>query len=132
MALGELKLGEDCEHFGSILGFWRVDDYEESWLAALRRLVSGASVSCLATSVIDPSNANFLEVWPLYQEEGSVYVQNSLIFPDQLSREFNPAAPWESIDPRSVIDEDGEAISEWRVSLDDVREFLESNSLSRS
>jgi len=132
VALGELKLGEDCEHFGSILGFWRVDDYEESWLAALRRLVSGASVSCLATSVIDPSNANFLEVWPLYQEEGSVYVQNSLIFPDQLSREFNPAAPWESIDPRSVIDEDGEAISEWRVSLDDVREFLESNSLSRS
>jgi hypothetical protein len=132
VALGELTLGEDREHFGSVLGFWGVNDYEESWLAALRRLVSGASISCLATSVIDPSNANFLEVWPLYREERDVYVQNSLIFPDQLSHEFNPAAPWESVDPRSVVDEDGQLISEWRVSLDDIREFLESNSLSSS
>ncbi len=126
MALGELKLGEHCEHFGSILGFWGVGDYEESWLTALRRLVSGASISCLATSVIDPSNANFLEVWPLYREEDNVYVQNSLIFPDQLPHEFDPDAPWESLDPRSVIDEDGQAISEWEVSLGDIREFLES------
>ena len=130
VALGELKLGEDCEHFGSILGFWGVGDYEESWLAALRRLVSGASISCLATSVIDPSNANFLEVWPLYREEGNVYVQNSLIFPDQLSHEFDPDAPWDSVDPRSVVDEDGQAISEWKVNLNDIREFLESRTTS--
>jgi hypothetical protein len=128
VALGELNLGEDCEHFGSILGFWGTDDYEESWLTALRRLVSGASISCLATSVIDPSNANFLEVWPLYREGDNVYVQNSLIFPDQLSHEFDPDAPWESLDPRSVIDEDGQAISEWKVNLSDIKEFLETKS----
>lgn len=37
----------------------------------------------------------------------------------------DPAAPWESVYPRSVIDEDGQRISEWRVSMDDIGELLE-------
>jgi len=36
----------------------------------------------------------------------------------------DPAAPWESVYP-SVIDEDGQRISEWRVSIDDIGELLE-------
>jgi hypothetical protein len=35
------------------------------------------------------------------------------------------AAPWESVYPRSVLDEDGQRISEWRISIDDIGEFLE-------
>ncbi len=37
----------------------------------------------------------------------------------------DPAAPWESVCPRSVLDEDGQRISEWRVSIDGIGEFLE-------
>lgn len=124
---GELKLGDDREYFQSILGFWGVDDYLQSWTEGLQRLLAGASISCLATSVIDPSNANFVEVWPLYREQSDVYVQNRLLFLDQLSHEFDPSEPWNSVDPRSVVNEDGQRISEWRVSLSDVREFLESD-----
>jgi hypothetical protein len=126
VAVGELRLGKDHERFESVLGFWRIDDYRDSWTMGLRRLLAGSSTSCLATSVSDPSSANFIELWPLYREERDVYVQNSLIFLDQLSHEFDPAAPWESVAPRSIADEDGQMISEWRVSLDDIREFLES------
>jgi CdiI N-terminal domain len=124
---GELKLGDDREYFQSILGFWGVDDYLQSWTEGLQRLLAGASISCLATSVIDPSNANFVEVWPLYREQSDVYVQNRLLFLDQLSHEFDPSEPWNSVDPRSVVNEDGQRISEWRVNLSDVREFLESD-----
>jgi CdiI N-terminal domain len=125
VAIGLIELGEHREHFESVLVFWGTDDYKRIWDAGLRRLLGGASTSCLATSVLEPSSANFVEVWPLYREESEVCVQNCLLFLDQLSHEFDPAAPWESVYPRSVVDEDGQRISEWRVSLDHIGEFLE-------
>jgi CdiI N-terminal domain len=131
VAIGAISLKGGHERFESVLGFWELDDYKRSWIAGLRRLVSGASTSCLATSVTDPSSANFVEVWPLYREESDVYVQNQLLFLDQLPREFDPTEPWESVDPRSVVDEDGQRISEWRVSIDDIQEFLKLSSISQ-
>jgi hypothetical protein len=106
-----------------VLEFWGLEDYERNWAAGLGRLIDGSSVSCLATSMIDPSTANFVEVWPLYRSGDDVYVQDQLIFMDQLSHEFDPAAPWESVRPRSVVNENGQEIQEWRVSLEDVQEF---------
>jgi CdiI N-terminal domain len=126
VAIGELTLGADHEYFESVLGFWELDEYEKSWTAGLRRLLDGASISCLATSVTDPSTANFVEIWPLYRSGDDVYVQNRLIFMDQLPRAFDTAAPWESVEPRSVTDEDGRKISEWQVSRSDIQEFLDS------
>ena len=130
VAIGRLRLGDDEEYFESVLGFWAADDYERSWSVGLRRLLAGESISCLATSVTNPSSANFVEVWPLYREGNDVYVQNSLIFLEQLSHEFDADAPWESVTPREVVDEDGRAISEWKVSLTDIREFLGENALT--
>jgi CdiI N-terminal domain len=130
VATGELRLGKDHENFQSVLGFWSVDEYQQSWTAGLQRLLAGESTSCLATSVSDPASANFVEVWPLYRRGPDVFVQNSLLFLDQLSHEFDPAAPWQSVAPRSVVDEDGQVISEWRVSVDDIRDFLESGMLA--
>jgi len=130
VAIGELRLGDDHERFESVIGFWSVDEYRQSWAEGLQRLLAGESTSCLATSVSDPSSANFVEVWPLYRQGPDVFVQNSLLFLDQLSHEFDPAAPWQSVASRSVVDEDGQAISEWRVSLDDIRAFLESGMLA--
>jgi CdiI N-terminal domain len=127
VAVGALKLGEEHEYFESVLGFWGIDDYKAIWAAGLKRLLAGARISCLATSVTDPANANFVEVWPLYREESVVYAQNHLMFLDQLPHEFDPAAPWQCIRPRSVVDEDGDRISEWRVSIDDIGEFLGSS-----
>jgi hypothetical protein len=125
VAIGLIRLGEHREYFGSVLTFWGTDDYKGIWDAGLRRLLVGASTSCLATSVLEPSSANFVEVWPLYREDAKVYVQNCLLFLDQLSHEFDPSAPWESVYPRSVLGEDGQRISEWQVSIDDIGEFLE-------
>jgi hypothetical protein len=125
VAIGALELGRHHEYFGSVLVFWGTEDYRASWDAGLRRLLGGASISCLATSVTEPSSTNFVEVWPLYREESNVYVQNRLLFLDQLEQKFDPSAPWESVDPRSVVDEDGMRISEWLVGIDDIGEFLE-------
>jgi hypothetical protein len=126
VAIGRLVLGGDQEFFSSTLTFWGVEDYRASWVAGLRRTLAGAAVSCLATSVTDPAVSNFVEVWPLYRagDGDAVYVQNRLLFLDQLPGTFEPAAPWESVSPRATATEDGDQISEWPVSLASIREFL--------
>jgi hypothetical protein len=86
--------------------------------------LSGAEVSCLLTSVPDPSSANFFIAWPFYRSGYKVYVHNQLIFASELDREFNPDAPWRHIGPRATVDEEGNRISEWRTSCTDVEEFV--------
>jgi hypothetical protein len=129
IAIGLITIGDFNEYFGSTLTFWDQDDYRKSWDAGLRRLLSGAAVSCLATSVTDPPITNFVEVWPLFLSGDDVYVQNQMVFLDQLPHEFDPSAPWDSVGSRITVTEDGDEISEWQVSLNDIREFLGRGSL---
>lgn len=124
VAMGLIQFGTHQESFQSVTGFWSVDAYRASWIAALRRLADGAEVSCLLTSVPDPSKAEFFIAWPLYRSGDDIYVQNELIFTDELDREFNPNAPWEFVGARVTVDEDGNHISEWRVSRTDIEEFV--------
>jgi CdiI N-terminal domain len=124
VAIGVITLGDFSEHFESALDFWDQDDYRKSWDEGLRRLIIGGPVSCLATSVSDPPITNFVVVWPLYLSGDDVYVQNKLLFLDQLPHDFDPSAPWESIGPRRTVTEDCDQISEWQVTLNEIREFL--------
>jgi hypothetical protein len=125
MAVGEIRLGEHRESFHAEIGFWTVQDYQDHWRAALRRLLSGAAVSCLVTSLSDPHRATFLTTWPLYRDHEEVHVQNRLVFLDELlPAPFAPAAPWESVDPRTTVDEKGRPVSEWHITLTDIEIFL--------
>lgn len=97
VAIGVIRLGEDHEYFESVLGFWGLDDYKAIWTAGLRRLIFGASTSCLATSVTDPSSANFVEVWPLCRGESDVYALTSVPGPSRSVA--SPSAPTQLIRP---------------------------------
>ncbi len=124
VAVGKIRLGDYCEAFHAELGFWVIEDYEKSWETALNRLVDGTSTSCLVASLTDPQTSNFVVTWPLYRSGDEVYIQNRYLFLEQLEHDFDPAAPWESVSPRSVVNEDGDQISEWQVRVADVRAFL--------
>ena len=106
------------------MGFWSAAEYRASWSAALRRLINGAEVSCLLVSVSTTEEAEFFTAWPLYRSGDDVYVQNQLIFVDELDHDFDPDAPWESIGPRTILDKDGNRISEWRLTRTDIEEFI--------
>ncbi len=125
VVVGEITLGEHQERFHSAIDYWSTRQYEESWHTALKRLVDGEEVSCLVTNMVDPEHANFLTVWPLYRIGNQVHVQNQIVFLQELDHPFSAAEPWRSVDARETVDEDGNRISEWVVSLHDVRQFLE-------
>lgn len=124
-ASGRIIIEGFTETFRVPLGFWDESDYRRSWRQACEVLnASPHSTSCFMTSMTDPSNSNFLTCWPLYREAEDVYIQNAIIFLDEIAEPFDPAAPWRSVGPRYQIDEDGNKISEWITSMDSLREFF--------
>ncbi|SFC82503.1 hypothetical protein SAMN05421773_106174 [Streptomyces aidingensis] len=124
-AVGTIRIGEFTEAFRASLAYWSADDYRRSWRLAYHRLESADdAISCLITSITDPATSNFVFCWPLYREGEQVFVQNSVIFLDELTEAFDPEAPWASVGPRETITEDGDEISEWHTSMDALRAFF--------
>lgn len=130
--IGELQLGQAIEIFHADLGVWGTEDYERSWMSALQRVVDGAAISDLITSMPDMQKAAWVDTWALYRVGDEVYVQNIGIIRGHPDINFNPETPWESIHPRITVDEDGLENDEWCVGVDDIREFLESKDTTRS
>ncbi len=124
-ATGRIVIGNFTETFRVPLGFWDVSDYRRSWRLAFEALnASSDSTSCLMTSMTDPGNSNYLVCWPMYRQGEDVYIQNAIIFLDEIEGSFAPAAPWSYVRSRHEIDEDGNRISEWKTSMDSLREFF--------
>jgi contact-dependent growth inhibition (CDI) system CdiI-like immunity protein len=124
-ASGRIVIGEFTETFNVPLGFWGESDYHRSWLQAFEVLNANShATSCLMTSMTDPGNSNFLICWPMYREGEDVYIQNAIIFLDEIAGAFDPTAPWRYVSPRQRIDEDGNKISEWTTSMESLREFF--------
>lgn len=106
------------------LEYWSGSDYRSSWLKAIDMLEeSESSTSCLVVSLADPESSAFAFCWPLYREGEVVFVQNSMILFEELSDPFEMDRPWLSVQPRNVVDEDGNRISEWSTSMVAVREL---------
>jgi hypothetical protein len=125
VASGRIIIDDFTETFRAPLGFWGESDYRRSWRQAFEVLNADPhATSCLMTSMTDPVNTNFLTCWPMYREGEEVYIQNALIFLDEIEQDFDPAAPWDSVRPREAIDEDGNKISEWITSMSSLREFF--------
>lgn len=125
VAIGEIWLGEEREEFQAVTGYWSCDDYRASWATALRRLLDGADVSCLITSLTDPIGANFVWTRPLYRDGEAVHVQERVVILDDIAEPFDERAPWDSVDPRRTFDDERRPITEWHITLTDIENFLD-------
>lgn len=123
---GQITLGDFRETFISVQTFWDAARYEVHWREALDRIVRDGRDSCLITSIAGPDKSHILFWWPLYRDGDSVLVQNSILFLDDLPERFNPERPFRSVPVRTTVSEDGDPISEWRVSVADVEAFARS------
>jgi hypothetical protein len=125
---GKIVIDGFQETFAASLVFWTRDEYRRHWRKALERLISGADRSALITDYIEPpahpTVEDYLIWWPLYRDGGNVYVQNHILFFNQLSQPFSPERPWDSVRDRRVVNGDGRTISEWTTTVEDIRDFL--------
>jgi hypothetical protein len=118
--IGEIRLNDFVERLEVPVVFWSADQYEQQWEDGVNRLLSGALKSCLITAMYDPKAANFIVWWPMYRAGDVVILQNQILFLDRLALPFDPLDPYRSIGDRITASEEGEAISEWILSFDEL------------
>jgi hypothetical protein len=117
-------LGDFEEHFFSSMEYWREPDYERQWMEGLERILTGATRSCLITSIGHPEASTGLWWWILYRSGNRIHVQNAMCFFAQLREAFDPSNPYAAVPSRTVVTEDGDPISEWIITIGEVAQFV--------
>jgi hypothetical protein len=124
-ARGLIVLGDWREEFLASLGDWTEAEYRQQWARSIQTLLEGNSKAVLIATFSRPTIASHLEWWALYREGENIFVQNQLLFYDQVEGEFDPKHAVEFLRERRTSNEEGLAISEWAVSMNDLRAFAE-------
>lgn len=124
-ALGVLVMGEAKERFCSSLHQWNKQQYESQWRQAIHMLLNESSKAALIVEYVGPDFSSHLEWWAMYREGETVYLQDQLLFYSQLRETFSLDAPFASLRDRETISEGGRQISEWSVSLSEIKQFAD-------
>jgi hypothetical protein len=115
---GLTQLGSYVEGFLAPLGPWQRADYERHWVEAARRLLGPAGRAAFFT-------AAFRFWWVLWREGQEVIAHEELLIPRRLEGLTDwRAAPYHLIGERRATSKDGTPISEWRLRLADIENFL--------
>jgi hypothetical protein len=122
---GLITIGSFQERFIASLDYWNAADYARHWKQAIRRIIQFSPSSCLITSMYDPVTANYVYWWTMYRINRTVFIQNQIFFLDKLSTPFNPNNPFTSIPERETVNEDGDEISEWSTTVEELEAFLQ-------
>ena|SRR5260370_41740788 len=128
-AKGILILGEAKEYFGSSLYLWTKKDYESQWRHAIKTLHDGKDRAGLITEYVGSEAATHLEWWPMYVVGSRVFIQNQLLFFDQLAEPFSVQSAFSFLRERRTTNQEGKKISEWAVGMPELEEFARALSL---
>lgn len=119
---GTITLDNLRENFLAAAWLWDSEKYKSQWQKAATSLVSGADRTAFVTSFVHP-DADHNVVWPAWRIGSLVYIQNRLLFRDQIHRVFDVDRIEEYIGDRQTVIEGGTSISEWTVSLSDIASY---------
>ena len=119
--LGEVTLGDESERFLASLSIWTRENYEQQWRDAAQRLLDGHDRTAFFTSA-------FGMWWQMWHDGGDVRVQEQLLLSERFALLPQPLdlerTPYELIEEYQRTTEDGEAISEWRLTFRDIERFV--------
>jgi len=73
----------------------------------------------------NPKIANFISWWVMYPNGQDVYIQDHVLFLDELQQSFDERDMYRFIPDREVHTDEGGLISEWVIDINDVRGCLE-------
>ncbi|NIY46266.1 hypothetical protein [Cedecea colo] len=84
--------------------------------------IYGKNNATLVVSMYSPKDANFLFSWVLYFRQEDVIVQNKMIFLDEINN-FSIDKINEYTSEYEAYSE-GEKVSEWYTTIDEVKEYM--------
>ena len=120
-ARAEIVVGNHKETAEVPLHYWSRDQYRAQWREAITKIVAGQQKACLITGMHDPRSANFLDWWLMWREGSTVFIQNQILFMDEIRSNFNENDLERHIPERKTVTDEGEKISEWTVRVQDIR-----------
>jgi hypothetical protein len=126
---GVLEIGDFKENFYASVSYWDKSKYSKQWKTACERLLDGNLKSALVTNIYNPSTANFLFWWVLYLSGNNVYIQNHILFLNELDKPFDEGKLYDFVPDRETETEDGESVSEWKIDIHEVSALLEQKSM---
>jgi hypothetical protein len=118
---GVIKIGDFEERFECSLGYWMPMKYQAQWLNAVDQLLQGRTRVALVSSITDPTTANFLFWWPIYSIDGSAHFQQQILFREDFPHAFDFESLLESVPVYESVYEEGQKLSEWVTSIEDIR-----------
>ncbi len=102
------------------LDYWSLSDYISQWVSAISRIIDYRQPAMLVTSIHDPEIFTNLVAWVLYPvSDGSVKIQQHLLIHSTFIVD-HVFIRYESLLDREIISIDGDAISEWTITLSDL------------
>jgi contact-dependent growth inhibition (CDI) system CdiI-like immunity protein len=144
--VGLLLLGDHKERFVVHMDIWSKGDYVFQWKRALKRVLSGDQ-SALITDMHTPTTSNHLVWWPMWKFGDAVVFHNQLLFfkkheilwcrsPERRKGHSVGPSPvdvdtlYKFVGQRESQSPDGRPLSEWRVPVREIRDFLNTMSAS--
>jgi len=118
---GTIVLGDFSEDFLAAASLWSSVAYQRQWQAAAHALVTDSDRTAFVTSFVHPDGLN--TIWPAWKIGHLIYVQSRLLDRSQLATILDVDRIAEFVGDRETADEDGQALSEWVVTLDEVAAF---------
>ena len=127
---GEITMGDYKETFVMPLNSWTIEDYKQQWKEGLERIKTHDR-SCLVNLIQNMDANPMVEMWVLFKVDDIVYIGQRLLN-RQLAGEFNYPIKFTNFNKENCyqfihdrivnenghgIAEDGDEISEWKVSL---------------
>jgi hypothetical protein len=121
---GVILIGDFRETFSAALDLMSKRDYLQQWRYAARRIAEGSDCSAIITSFADRGGEIVGMWWPLYLCAGGlVAVQNRLILREVVDGRFSVNTCYDYVGPHNTMTEDGDAISEWVISVSELAAF---------
>jgi hypothetical protein len=127
--LGKIRLGDFEEYFAASTTFWSAEEYCCQWRDALSRACDGDARSCVLTSVSRPETSNYFQIWLIYRFGSEAIFQNRLMMLDQVDEPFLFGRLYDMVSPYSAVSEEGTTLSQWKVSIRAIQEFLDTEVL---
>ncbi len=122
--LGRFIAGTLDEKFDVVLGHWSRADYEASWCREIQNIINGEDRAALMTVALEPMKSNWLRAYTLFRFDKEIRVQERMFLLEDFNFHFDLSRPGKNVPPHQATDEDGDRLSEWIVTIEELRNFL--------